>query len=138
MIKRKSIALCVLLSFVTFGIYAYYWIYRLNEESRIAADDEDGTAGAVVILLFIVTCGVYGYYWFWKMGKRMEVAQRRAGFSGECRSILYVVLYLLEVTIVNYCLIQSDLNAIADGWTYSRPKWADSERISTSVFKDED
>lgn len=115
MLQRREIVLCVVLSIVTCGIYGLYWLYRLNEDSKLAAGDEGAMNGGLVILLSIVTCNIFLIYWWWTMGKRMMTAQQNAGTQAEDRSILYLVLSLLGVGIVNYCLVQNDLNAIADG-----------------------
>lgn len=46
MIKRRNIALCIILSLVTCGIYGIYWFVCLTEDTKTAANVE-GTSGIV-------------------------------------------------------------------------------------------
>lgn len=67
---------------------------------------------AVAVILSIVTCGIYGLYWAYKMGELMKKAQEKHGLTPKDNSVLYLILQLLGLSIVNYCLIQNDLNEI--------------------------
>ena len=101
----KNIAVCIILSIVTCGIYGIYWLYTLNEYARTAAPDEWSTTGVMVILLSIVTCGIYSLYWNYKMGK---VFMRVNG--GNDNSIMFILLSLFGLSIVNLAIMQSDIN----------------------------
>ena len=102
---NKNIALCVVLSIVTCGIYAIYWLYTINEAACTVNPPEWNTSGGMVILLSIVTCGIYSIYWHYKMGKAFSVLP-----GASDNSVLYLVLSLLGFGIVNYCLMQNDIN----------------------------
>ena len=65
----RNIVVCILLYFITCGLYGIYWMYTLNEYARSVAPQEWQTSGLTVILLNIITCGIYGLYWNYKMGK---------------------------------------------------------------------
>lgn len=67
----------------------------------------------VCILLSIITCGIYGLYWNYKMGKELYEAKCKKGMNASDNSVLYLILAVLGLGIVNYCLIQSDLNDFA-------------------------
>lgn len=114
MINRREIATSVILSIVTCGIYGLYWLYTINEDSKIAANDTTSLSGGMVILLSIVTCGIYEIYWMYMQGKRMVTAMQNAGLQSEDRSVVYLLLSIFGLSIVNYCLIQNDLNQIAE------------------------
>ena len=101
---NKNIALCVVLTLITCGIYGVYWMYTLNEAARRANPAEWNTDGVLVILLDIVTCGIYGVYWNYKMGKAFTA------LGGGDNSILYLVLSLLGLSLVNWCLMQDTIN----------------------------
>ena len=58
MIKRKNIAVCILLTIFTCGIYGLFWIYSLTESVNLALNERNGTSGGMVVLLTIITCGV--------------------------------------------------------------------------------
>lgn len=102
----RSIPLCILFSFITCGIYAIYWMIKMNDEINIIAGEPYATSGVMVFLLSIVTCGIYGYYWMYKMGERSDRIKGANGNSG----LLYLLLALFGLGIVSYCLIQDTIN----------------------------
>lgn len=57
MIKKRNIAVSILLSIVTFGIYKLYWIACLaNDIGNLTKRDEP--SGILVLLLGILTFGI--------------------------------------------------------------------------------
>lgn len=106
--RNRNIALCIVFTLLTCGIYAIYWMYTINEAARIVNPNEWHTDGGLVILFTILTCGIYGVYWNYQMGKAFRVLPYASD-----NSILYLVLSLLELSIINYCLIQNDINNAA-------------------------
>ncbi len=111
MIKEKNIAVCILLSIVTCGIYAIIWFINMTDDASQSSGEE--MSGGMAFLLTLVTCGIYGFYWAYKMGKMMEKAGQNKNVSISDNSTIYLVLNLFGLGIVNYCLIQNDLNKIA-------------------------
>lgn len=105
-IEKRSIALSIILSVITCGIYTIYWIVKLNDEINQLAGEQDATSGGMVILLSIVTCGIYSWYWLYKMGERCDKIKGVNGSSG----IIYIVLAIFALSIVDYCLIQDTIN----------------------------
>ncbi len=103
---NKSIGLCVLLSFVTCGIYGLYWMSCINSAARTANPAEWDKGFLTVFLLSIITCGIYGLYWFYKMGKSF------AGPTGTDNSVLYLVLALFGLGLVNYIIMQDQINKL--------------------------
>ena len=111
-IMERSIGLSILLSFVTCGIYAYYWLYKLNEEVNELSDDREATNGVLVIVFSILTCGIYTIYWFYKMGQRCNII---ANDPNGGREILYLILPFIGLGIVSFCLIQDTINKAVRG-----------------------
>lgn len=70
-------------------------------------------SGGKAFLFTLITCGIYSYYWVYKMAKASVVAKSNRGMYADDNSVLYVILQLFGLGIVNYCLIQNDLNSIA-------------------------
>ena len=110
--------ICILLSIVTCGIYAIIWFINMTDDASQSSGEE--MSGGMAFLLTLVTCGIYGFYWAYKMGKMMEKAGQNKNVSISDNSTIYLVLNLLNLFglgfglgIVNYCLIQNDLNKIA-------------------------
>lgn len=112
-IQNRNIATYVILSIVTCGIYGLYWLITMNDETNSLSSD-DGVSGGMLILLIIVTCGIYSIYWNYQMGRKLYEAGKTYGIQTSDNSILYLVLALFGFSIVNYCLIQSDLNRFAN------------------------
>lgn len=42
--KNRNIALCIIFSIITFGIYGIYWFICLTNEMNMATPDEIGRA----------------------------------------------------------------------------------------------
>ena len=83
MIERRNIAVCIVLTLVTCGIYGIYWIVCLTNDVNTVSGDVNGTSGGMVVLLTIVTCGIYGIYWAYKQERsltlqRITVESRQA------------------------------------------------------------
>lgn len=112
-IRKREIVTSIILSFVTCGIYSIIWFIYLTDDVN-AASEETGTSGGVAFLLTLITCGIYGFYWAYTMGKKMQIAGEKRGVSLSDNSVLYIILQLFGLGIVNYCLIQNDLNRLAD------------------------
>lgn len=113
MYKERNIATSVILTIVTCGIYGLYWLVCLTDEVNREAD-EKLPAGGTTLLLTIVTCGIYGYYWAYKMGKNVQNISAKHNIEVSDNSVLYLVLELFGLGIVNFCLIQSDINRLAN------------------------
>ena len=114
MINKRDVAVAVILSIVTCGIYGIYWFIVLTDDVKTASNDTSFTSGGISFLLTLVTCGIYGIYWAYKMGELMKVAQANRNLPVKDNSVLYLILELLGFGIIDYAMIQSDLNAIAD------------------------
>ncbi len=110
--RQRSVGLSIVLSIVTCGIYGIYWFICLTNDVREASKDETMPSGGLAFLLTLVTCGLYGIYWAYRMGKGIAVARKNAGMTETDNSILYLVLQIFGFGIINYALIQNELNGI--------------------------
>lgn len=110
--KKRDIVVAVILSLVTCGIYGIYWFVSINNDVNKLAEDNDAPSGIVAFLLSIVTCSIYFIYWNYKMGKKVYEVQLKNNVSANDNSILYLILSIFGLGIVNYCLIQNDLNKL--------------------------
>lgn len=107
--KKRNIALAIVLSFITCGVYAVYWIACLNDDANQLAEYK-GTRGITVVILIPITFGIYLIYWAYQMGKRCYEIQLKNGKTGPDNSVIYLILAIFGLHIVNYCLIQDELN----------------------------
>ncbi len=109
--KRREIALCILLSFVTCGIYSLIWLAFMANDLRELANDQDKMGGGLVVILTIVTCGIYGLYWYYQAGKSIEKAKYMRNMQADNASgLIYLLLGIFGFGIVSMCLIQHEIN----------------------------
>ena len=106
-IRPRSIALAIVLTIVTFGIYGIYWMIKLNDEVNQMANEPNAMSGGLVFLLSLVTLGIFGLYWQYKMGERCD---RIKGDPSGYSPILYLVFGILGLSIVSYALMQETIN----------------------------
>ena len=108
--KERNIAVAIILSFVTCGIYAIIWFIELTDELKAVSGDQDMQSGVIAFLLTLVTCGIYGFFWAYQIGKASETIKTKLDKQTNEISILYIILYALGLSIVIYALSQNDLN----------------------------
>ena len=112
---KRSIPLAIVLSFITVGLYALYWVYTLTEDAHAAAGERTTASGGMVILFSFLTCGIYSFYWLYKMGETIVMAKQKRDMTTDTNlPIIYLVLALFGFGIISYALMQSALNDIID------------------------
>lgn len=111
-IQERNIALCIVFTVITCGIYGLYWFVCLTDDVNAVAG-ESGTSGVLALVLNLVTCGIYGWYWAYQRGEQMDRVKRERGIAASNSGILYLILYILGVGVVADALIQNDLNKLA-------------------------
>lgn len=114
MVEKRSIALCIVLSIVTCGIYAIYWFICMVNEVNLVSDDKEAMSGGVVFLLSIVTCSIYLWVWMYQAGDRLNKAKAMRGMPTDSSlGIIYLLLSIFGLQIISYALIQNELNKVA-------------------------
>lgn len=113
MIERRNIAVCIVLTLVTCGIYGIYWIVCLTNDVNTVSGDVNGTSGGMVVLLMIVTCGIYGIYWAYKQGEKLDFTKNNRGIPSSNSGVLYLILQIFGFGIIAYALMQNELNKLA-------------------------
>lgn len=114
----------ILLTFITCGIYGYWFVYQLAQDANVACyEDGEETPGLVVyILLSIVTCGIYSYYWIYKLANRIQNNGPRYGVTiQESGSdvLLWMVLGYFTCSITTFVamnMVIKNMNALCDGY----------------------
>ena len=97
--KNRNIAVAILCSIITCGLYGIYWFICLTNDSNEMSETDKTASGGVAFILSIITCGIYSLYWCYKLGKKV-------GDSG----VLYLLLDFIALGWVNYILAQSKIN----------------------------
>lgn len=116
MIQRRSVAMCIVLSIITCGIYGIYWFIVLTDDANTVLPDNKGfnnTSGGVAFLLTLVTCGIYGLYWAYKQGEKIDEAKTSRGIMSSNSGLIYLILTILGFGIIAYALMQNELNSMA-------------------------
>ena len=113
MIERRNIAVCIVLTLVTCGIYGIYWIVCLTNDVNTVSGDVNGTSGGMVVLLTIVTCGIYGIYWAYKQGEKLDFTKNNRGIPSSNSGVLYLILQIFGFGIIADALMQNELNKLA-------------------------
>lgn len=111
MIKDRNIALCVIFTIITCGIYGVYWFVCLTDDVNELVED-NSTSGVLALVLTLVTCGLYGLYWAYKMGEKLDEAKQKRGISASNGGVLYLIVFMLG-GIIAYALIQNEINKLA-------------------------
>ena len=113
-LEKKNIVACIILTFVTCGIYGIYWLYCMISDINTISGDSDSMSPIVVILLSFVTCGIYLLFWVYKAGALLDQKAVESGRASESRAMIYLILTLFFLGIVTCVLMQDSINTIAD------------------------
>lgn len=113
-IQERNIVMCIILSIVTCGIYGIFWYISLVDDVNAASGEPNLTSGGMVFLLGLITCNIYTFYWMYKAGELINTAKYKRGIQTDSSAgILYLLLTFFGLGIVSYCLIQNELNKMA-------------------------
>lgn len=110
--KQRNVALGIVFSLITCGIYGLYWLVCLTEDTNAAAG-ENGTSGVMALVFTIITCGIYGLYWAYRCGEKLDKAKTMRGIPASNGGVLYLILYIFG-GVIAYALIQHELNKLAE------------------------
>lgn len=108
--EPRSIAVAIILTIITCGIYGIYWFIVLTDEVNDVSGETQGTTGGMAFLLTLVTCGIYGLYWAYKQGEKLDRAKYMRGVPSSNSGVLYLILELIGFGIVGNALMQNELN----------------------------
>ena len=122
----RSLIAYILLTFITCGIYSWYFIYALVRDVNVAcAGDGKSTAGLVkLLLLSFVTCGIYAWYWYYALGNRLAENAPRYGLNFQENGTTVLVWMLLGSllcglgALVGLHIIIKNTNSICGAYNY--------------------
>ncbi|MBQ0065628.1 MAG: DUF4339 domain-containing protein [Firmicutes bacterium] len=115
-VTNRSIALQVILSIVTCGLYSLYWQYTLVKDFNSIATSQGKQQvfdAGLAVLLSIVTCGLFSFYLYWKMGNVIGTCSNKYGNRMEDTGIVMLLLAVFGLAIVSMCIAQSQVNECA-------------------------
>lgn len=113
-VKKRSVALAILFSIITCGIYAIYWQVSMVNSVNAVSKKENAKGGVVVFLLSLITCSIYWLYWIFKAGDTIDAAKTAKGIPTSNRGLVYLLLSIFGLGLVAFAIMQSDLNSLAE------------------------
>ena len=113
-IKKRSVALAILFSIITCGIYGIYWQVSMVNSVNAVSKKENAKGGVVVFLLSLITCSIYWLYWIFKAGDTIDAAKTANGTPTSNRGLVYLLLSIFGLGLVAFAIMQSDLNGLAE------------------------
>lgn len=111
-VKERNIALCIIFTFITCGIYGIFWFVNLTDDMNTAIGEND-TSGVLAFIFTIITCSIYGFYWAYKMGEKVDALKVKNGQQASSNGAIYLILFIVGGGIITYALLQNELNKVA-------------------------
>ncbi|MFP4176815.1 MAG: DUF4234 domain-containing protein [Planctomycetota bacterium] len=109
---RANIALYLILTIITCGIFNLYWNYRQMEACNDMLGRREFSWGSW-FLLSIITCGIYHIYYQYKMGAAIvEIQQKRQGHAEDSLPVISVMVTILGLSIIADAIHQSKINQL--------------------------
>ncbi len=102
--KKRNIALMVVFTLITCGIYGLYWYCSF--QNQLKKETGEGFGGAAHFFMTFITFGIYGIYWQYVAGKRIEM------LGGSDNAVLYLILSLFSLGWLNSFLMQNQVNQL--------------------------
>jgi Domain of unknown function (DUF4234) len=101
------------LTFITLGIYAFYWWWKINDELRsVERDDSISPTRSLMAMLFGWIIIVPPFIAAWNTAKHIDAFERRVGQQQTIEPVLVLVL-MVVLPIANGAYMQDHLNR---GW----------------------
>ena len=109
MLKNRSVAMVIILSIVTCGIYSLYWAYV-----TVTALDEEGNASNMpAIVQFILFFLYVGYIVFAiNANNNLNAIRAKKGLPEKDQMVIYLLLGIF-IPIVLVALVQNEINELA-------------------------
>lgn len=102
------------LSFITLGIYFFYWYWKINDElSTFGHDDTISPTRSLMAILFGWIIIVPPFIAIYNTAKHVQNDEQRLGIQPQLEPALTIV-FLLLFSIVNGLYIQEHLNRLWD------------------------
>ncbi len=117
-IEKRNALTNILLSIVTCGIYGIIWaIAMVKDVVKLNDDPNDNGLVETILMIFLPFLG------FFLAEKKLADACAKKGIQHQESSIVYLLLGLFGLGIVNYYLLQTELNRIADIINPQQPQY---------------
>ena len=110
LLETKGIAVAIVLSIVTCGIYGLFWYYNIVKRIHYIYAGNFDCVAEYLLLLFVP---FYGWYWLYTRSQRLAQSSVRYGVALQDQSLANLLLAIFGLGIVSFALLQDQLNQIA-------------------------
>ena len=105
-----SIAIGILLSLVTCGLYGLYWQYKQMAVLNAWLEREDFSF-LLWLFLSLITCGIFAIYYEYKMAKGINEIQEGRHFRvNSDLAIICLLLSIFALGLVSLAIQQGEIN----------------------------
>jgi hypothetical protein len=105
------------LSFITIGIYFFYWYYKVNDELRLALRDETiSPTRSLMAMIFGWIIIVPPFIAMWNTAGHVEELENRTGVQQTLEPVIALVI-MFVFSIANTAYLQEHLNRAWDAAT---------------------
>lgn len=116
--QKRNPILVVALAFVTFTIYAYYWLYKTTDELKKESERED-LSPILDVVLAVLTFGLYGLWAAYRNAKIAHELFEELGVDHMDRSVPVAIFGALSFVsgwawLVSMALLQEDYNRLSE------------------------
>ncbi|MBQ7661299.1 MAG: DUF4234 domain-containing protein [Clostridia bacterium] len=108
-INKRKIAVCILLTIITCGLYQIYWDYLLVKNIRAIKKDESSCVGEMLCLIFVPA---YSFYWWYTRANTVKYEFTKHSYSFNSNSVLFLILEIFRLGIFSRIIMQSDFNSL--------------------------
>ena len=109
---KRSIAVGILLTLITCGIYGLYWQYKQMATLNVWLERNDYSFWLWFFLTFL-TCGIFGIYYEYKMACGINEIQTNNGILADPNlPIICVLLAIFGVGIASLAIQQYQINKL--------------------------
>lgn len=115
MVQNRNIAVCIILSIITCGLYGLYWMACLANEVNTVSGRQNDMSGGLVVVLSIITCNIFHLYWIYTAGQKIDDVRQARGIPSQNNGLIYLLLALFGFGIVAWALLQNELNQLSAG-----------------------
>ena len=101
-VYKRNIAVAIILSIITLGIYEIYWKYLMVKNIRTLKGDFRNCTGEMLCLVFVP---FYSLYWWYNRGSYVK-----SDIKSNTGGIVYLLLALFGLEIIALAVMQDEFN----------------------------
>ena len=101
-VYKRNVAVAIILSIITLGIYEIYWKYLMVKNIRTLKGDFRNCTGEMLCLVFVP---FYSLYWWYNRGSYVK-----SDIKSNTGGIVYLLLALFGLEIIALAVMQDEFN----------------------------